>query len=83
MRSISTIPYYQRTSTTRRNIPTAWNERTVRHASETPTRRYSERDDRPSWERNGETWELDDQLTTLNPSFWVRRAPATPQTQQP
>lgn len=41
-------------------LPAAWRETKARQAPETATRRYSDRKDEPSWEREADSWGRDD-----------------------
>ncbi|MHC9084873.1 toxin TcdB middle/N-terminal domain-containing protein [Luteimonas sp. RIT-PG2_3] len=59
------------------HVPAAWRDIGVRHAPDLRSRRYSSDDDRPSWEREDEDWELEHGF--VGPTFWSRSGGTTKQ----
>ena len=78
-RQTTPTPSYQRPATTQVKVPAAWRESRAHHAPEYRQRRYSD-DDRPSWDRDADSWGQNQQLRhePLD-RFWVRNA-AKPRT---
>ncbi len=74
-RRISTTPAYQRPAPMNWTLPSAWRESRAHQAPENSMRRYSD-DDRPSWDREADSWGRNDELT-FNPNqrFWIQSKP--------
>jgi RHS repeat-associated protein len=83
-RQTSLTPRYQRPAVTQVKVPAAWRESRAHHAPDTASRRYRD-NDRPSWDRDADSWGLNQDLRNEPlDRFWVRntprpRAAATPQ----
>lgn len=75
MRGAALLPAYQRPKPASWKLPAAWRETRAHQAPETATRRYSD-DDRPSWDREVDSWGRNDDLRLdSNERFWVRSKP--------
>jgi RHS repeat-associated protein len=82
-RGATLLPAYQRPKPTGWMLPAAWRETRAHQAPETATRRYSD-NDRPSWDREADSWGLNDDLRLeANERFWVRSKPKPRQAAKP